>query len=258
MPFLVFTGIFAREISMQFFWAFLAFFLLQICLILIVLIWSKIFPLSKKENAIFRLNATVGNIVNFGLPLCIGIFGEESVAIISMFILATQLVLQTAGIFFISNGTKTPKESFFTIFKMPIFWAILLALFLQILHVKIPPLLYDTLKNFGKVAITLSVFIFGISLSHLKFSSFPVRLFFQSVLLRMFIAPFIALGIIKILPLEKIVANVFFVEATVPLGIYIVILSDVFDCDASHAASIVLASTILSIVSIPAWVILVL
>ena len=252
-PLLMFTGTFAKQFEFDFVKIFFLAALLSTVLMILALLWSMIFPLSREENAIFLINSTVSNVGNFGMPLCVSILGEASIAPLSFVLLVHTIFANTAGAFFISGGQQDFKKSLKNIFKLPAIWAVLLGLCFQFLAIRIPVPIFESLKMFGNVAIPFSVFIFGMSLSVLDKFILPKRLFLQSVFLQLFLSPALAYVILGFFPVGELVAKVFLIESTVPLALITVALADVFNCKKEKAATIVLWSTLLSFVTIPLW-----
>jgi len=258
MPFLVFSGLIDRELNMQYLLVFIAYFSFILLLIFIAFFWSKFFPLEVKENAIFRLTSVSSNTGNFGIPLCVALFGSEVIAIIAFIILANQIMLNIFGVFFISQGKKNIKKSFLDILKMPVLWAITLSLLIKYFSFNFSSSFFEPIKTIGLTTIPLAIFTFGLSLSGIEKCNFPLRLFLQSSFLRLILSPLVMLIILKIFNLEKNFSQVLFVESTVPLAIFTIILADIYSCSPQKASSIVLASTILSIFTISFWLVFIL
>ena len=253
-PLLMFTGTFAKQFDFDFIKIFFLTALLSIVLMIFALLWSKAFPLPQEENAIFLTNSTVSNVGNFGMPLCISILGEASIAPLSFVLLVHSIFANTFGAFFISGGQQSFKKSLINILKLPTIWAVLLGLILQFLDIKIPAVIFQPLQTFGNVAIPFSIFIFGMSLSVLEKFILPTRLFLQSLFWQLILAPIVGLGILKFFSIGKLASQVFFIETTVPLALITVVLADVFNCKKEKAATIVLLSTLFSFVTIPLWI----
>lgn len=253
-PILVFTGTLSGSFEIDYISVFFAFLCLNLSLILVSYGWSLVVPLSTKENALFRFTGTTSNVGNFGLPLCISLFGDQAIALVAFIIISTSFTMQLVGVYFLTNELKSRFDAFLEVFKMPVLWALILASVFQLLEIRIPEVVFSPMTEIGRAAIPLAVFIFGIALSRLRSFSLPSRLIAQSVLLRLLISPLFALGIIYFTDMGEVARKVFFVESTLPLAVFTIILADVCDCDVEKASTMVFVSTLLSMVTVPAWI----
>ena len=253
-PLLVFYGTLSKNFEFDFIIIFFAFLCLNLLLVLIAYIWSVLVPLSRKENALFRFSGTTSNIGNFGLPLCVSLFGEQTIALVAFIIVSTNFSMQLLGVFFLSNEQKSPVKALLEIFKMPMLWALLIAMFFQLAQIKLPQAVFSPIAELGRAAIPLAIFTFGVALSGLRSFSIPIRLIVQSVILRLILSPLIAIVILNLIEMEDITRKVFFVESTLPLAVFTIVLADIFDCDVEKASSMVFVSTLLSIITVPLWI----
>ena len=174
--FLTFWGLLIRPIDITLLFAPSIYFLVTI----IVLIFSafvakKIFS-SQKERSIATVSAVIGNTGNLGIPLCIAIFGEESIPYVTVINLVNVFVVYTFGVFYYSRGAYDTKTSLKNIIKLPILWAAMFAIALSFFNYKPNEAIMKTLMMGAYASMTMQLFLFGIYLYGTKISEISKKL----------------------------------------------------------------------------------
>lgn len=200
-----------------------------LCVVISYLI-ARFFFEDAKEKSIITISVIIGNTGNLGIPLGIALFGEESIIYTSMINVANVFIVYTLGVFFYSRGVSSIKESLFNIIKLPVIWFAILALVLNLCEVSIHPSINKSLEMGAYCTMVIQLIIFGMYLFNVKLKSVNQKLLLHVGLLKFFITPFIAAGILFSLPLSPIVAGLVFLELIVPLAVTNVNLSAIYDC----------------------------
>jgi len=181
---------------------------------------------------------------NMGLPLCLFAFGDTGLALgIAVFALMSTANV-TIGFAFASG-----KWSLATMFKTPLPWIIVAALFFMAAEMPPPRWIANTAEIIGGMSIPLMLIALGVSLSRLE-----VRDFKQSVWLgfaRLAIGFGLGVCLAWAFDLEGAARGVLILQCTMPPAVMNYILAARFDRQATGVAGVVVVSTFMSLLTLP-------
>ncbi len=208
---------------------------------------------------ILAFSAGTGNTGYFGIPLAI-IFFPPALADIYIFtVLASLLYESTTGFYVTAKGNFTVKESLLKISRLPILYAFILGLSLNLLGFKIPEEISSYTAQFKGAYGILGMMMLGMGLLGLKNSDDNWDKKFISIT---FIIKFIfwPLSTLLFIYLDKTYINflnedlykVMFLFSIVPLAGNSVTLAVLLNAKPEKTSLTVFLSTIISIVFIPA------
>ena len=214
-------------------------------------------------------NAFINSIIfynsgNIGIPLITLIFSNPPFVVngqtpyLDMALTAQIMVLVVQNIttntlgFYIAGRAKLPwKESLKKILKMPAVYMIPAAFLFKALPVDLtcmpfwPAMVY--LRN---ALVATALLILGIQIAGTRFKSLDKNVLCSS-LIRLAGGPLLALGLIFILKLEGIPAQVTFISSSVPTAVNSALIASECDNQPDFAAHAVLSSTVLCAVTLP-------
>ncbi|MBP3962297.1 AEC family transporter [Paenibacillus lignilyticus] len=194
------------------------------------------------------------NSANYGIPLNELVFASNPYTLsIQVLIMMLQALLpNTYGIYSVNAHRISGKEIIRTILKQPVIYAIPLGFLMRGFHIPIPyalsvPLDYSANAFIGTALVTL-----GVQLGSMKFSvhSFMVKEVLISCTMRLLLGPLLAFAVVWMLGLEGLMAQALIVSSSVPTSLSSVLLAVEFDNEQEFASQAVLASTVLSIVTV--------
>lgn len=220
---------------------------------------------SREANQ-FLFQTTINNYSFLPLPIILMLWGERGVAQLIFSTLGSELSVWTLGIVALT-GKKFGRESVKNFLSVPMA-AILLAILVIFLRDNLPwgpalsgvGFLYELsssfmsmLSLFGGATIPLSMFLVGTRMAVLK----PEHLFtFKQaivIFLRLLIIPAAALLIIFRLPFASDVRLILLVVAVMPSAMASVVIGEVYNSDTEFAASCILTTHVVSVLTIPIW-----
>ena len=140
---------------------------------------------------------------------------------------------------------KDLKEAF----KLPLIYAVIVGLALNIFKIKIPEIIFKPMEIIGMIVIPLALLILGYKLTEIKIQT--VRTAFFASLFRIIGGFIIAFLIIKLFSISGLVRNIILIEAAMPAAVMSIILTSKYSKDPELVASIVFISTLISLISIP-------
>lgn len=185
-----------------------------------------------------------GNSGNMGLPLCLFAFGAEGLALsLGIFVLfsLTHFTLGTAVL-----TANMPGKA---LLRSPLIWAGLVALPMIALDWEFPVTVRNTLDILGGMAIPLMLLTLGVSLVSLRLRDSGRAL--AMGLAR--IATGLAAGVltVEVLQLEGLLRGVVLLQAATPAAVFNYLLAQQYQRSPALVAGLVMASTLLSFISIP-------
>ena len=228
--FLTFWGLLIQPIDITLLYApSIYLFIIIIVWILSAIIAKKIFY-EKKEYSIATVAALIGNTGNLGIPLCIAIFGKESIPYTTVINLANIFIVYTIGVFHYSRGNYDTKTSLINIAKLPILWAAVIAIGLSVLGYSPNEVILNTLMMGAYASMTMQLFLFGIYMYGAPIKIMSQKLLIWIVSLKFFIIPFLALLILLPLPIAPMIKGILFIELLMPLAVANVNIASLYDC----------------------------
>jgi len=142
-------------------------FIIAVTLVFTFFIAKRLFK-DQKERSIAVIAALIGNTGNLGIPLSIAVFGEESIAYTTIINLVNVFVVYTFGVYFYSRGNFDVKSSLTNIIKLPILWAAMLAIILNLSGYHPSATVDKTLMMGAYASMIIQLVLFGIYLYDVK------------------------------------------------------------------------------------------
>jgi malonate transporter len=218
-------------------------------------------PSSASGSAIFSLGASYSNTVIIGLPILLTLFGEQVLGIIFLIITfhsALLFTLTSAIASFSANGRKSfnGKEIIQQNLKNPLVVSISTGLVVNLLGIELPSVLANSLMLLGKPAIALALFILGASLAYYqvrdKLFSIGIASFSKLVLL-----PALVLLTSQVLfQLSPLSVTVLVILSACPTGVNAYLIAKAHQQEQQTVAGTVVVTTLLSMITIPLWLLL--
>ena len=226
---------------------------------LALFIWGKSW--NNPTGNILAFSAGTGNTGYFGIPLAV-IFFPPALADIYIFaVLASLLYESTTGFYVTAKGNFTVKESLVKISKLPILYAFVLGLCLNIIGLEIPETLSAYTSQFKGAYGILGMMMLGMGLIGLKGKednwdkkfitiTFIIKFIFWPLAMLFFI--YIDKTFLQIL--NNDLYKVLFLFSIVPLAGNSVTLAVLLNAKPEKTALTVFLSTLVSVLSIPFFV----
>lgn len=191
------------------------------------------------------------NTVNMGLPVSLFAFGEQGLAVALGIYLVVSLSQFSFGVALVSG-----KNAWRNTLRSPIVYSGLFAALLVFTDTRLPLWLENSANLLGSFTIPLMLITLGVSLSQLK-----VRDFTLSCLLaiaRLLIGVLVGFGIAELLALEGTIRGVVIIQSSMPAAVFNYLLAHRYNRSPEAVAGLVVMSTLLSFVTLPLllWLVL--
>jgi len=184
------------------------------------------------------------NTGNMGLPLILFAFGETGFYIGILYMVSTTVLHYSVGIM-ILNYDKSPLE----IFKLPLIYSAVLGLLISVADIHIPIAIDRAVHLLGEASIPTMIFALGYKLSEVRLNEVGRSFLFGGM--RVLVGVMAGVLVVWIFKLEGVVAQVVILQSAMPPAVFNFVLAEKYNQDSKTVASIILAGTIISIITTP-------
>ncbi|KAB7707132.1 AEC family transporter [Bacillus aerolatus] len=248
LPAVCFVNIYESNMSGKLVGQTLLFLLLfNLLLIFISMLLAKANGFDRRLSATFKNSLVLSNSGNYGLPVSELVFsanpaGMSIQIIVSIF---QNLLTFTYGFYNSVSAQSSGMAIVKKIMKLPVIYALLLAVLLRWLHIDIPDFLWKPIENTSNAFLAIALVTLGAQVAYLKITRIS-RPIVWAVLGRLVISPAIALSLIFLLGLSDTTAQALFIASSFPTSRNSALLALEYDNYPEFASQTVLLTTILS------------
>lgn len=234
---------------------FLSFGMCLVSAVIFYLIGSNIW--SDAHKNILTFASSQGNSGYFGIPVAIALFGQDILGIYIFLWLGMYIFAFTGGYIIVAHGHHTLKESILKFFKVPVIYAVGLALFLNISNIIPAEGILEITGKFTAAYTILGMMILGINLSQVQKTSLDWAFTIWSFIARFIFWPIMA-GLIIWLDTtyfhlyNQTIYELIFLISIVPIAADTVAFATEFKIHPEKVALTVFMSTIFALLFIPA------
>lgn len=223
--------------------------LLTVSLMVIAYLCSKLLRAGENERISLILASSMINVGNFGLPLIYFTYGNKASAVSILYFVAFNIPLCTIAIYMCSREKKI-LNIMKDIAKIPIFYALALALVVSQMGIHIPDAIEKSMGLMGLATIPLLIFILGLQLATIRFRLSFLTFIIPAVVIRLVLSPLIALGLFHALGVSGFESHVAVVQTSAPAALLPLMYAIRFNRAPDLLAATILSSTLLSGVSL--------
>jgi len=245
-PLLVFDLMLKSELSLQQALVTVAFTSSVIALMgLLALLLGKLFRLERPHLLAVILTVAFGNTGNYGLPLVKFAFGDDALAVASLFYVTTTVLFNTVGVVIASLGHTDLKSAMLGLFKLPIIYGVTLALLIRAAGIQLPQPLARTIEIAANGTIPMMLILLGLELTRIQWSH-SFRALGLGVLAKLLIAPLISLLLASLFGLQGAGRQGGVLEASMPAAVATTVVATEYKLEPSLVTAIVFFGTALS------------
>jgi predicted permease len=204
---------------------------------------------TRRRRAGLLLAGAIGNNGNMGIPICLFAFGEAGVALATVYYAITSFLSNTIGVVIASAGSSTLLRAAVHSLQSPVLYAAVLGLLFNQMQVTVPDPVFNAVDLLAGAAVPGMLVLLGSQLRSTTFGG-DQRILWRSVLIRLVASPLVAWGLCSLLGLSGLERQVLIVQAAMPTAVMTTVLATEFDAAPRLVAAAVLASTLLSMVTL--------
>ena len=227
-------------------------FIYSIAFFIVGIITSYIFLIGIKgeKKKILHFANIFSNCGFIGFPIINSLFGAEGMVYASIFNMVFNIFLWTYGVMIFSN--KVSKDSIKNVLLNPAIIAVYIGVIMMIFNIKLPSFILESTKLVGNMTPPISMIIVGVMLADVKIKDvFKEPTIYYGAIIKLIIIP-LNLYFIKLLLKENstIINTIILIQA-MPAAAMTTIFSLDFNKEKEYSAIVVFISTLLSIITIP-------
>ena len=213
---------------------------------------AKMLRLERQEAAVFKNSVVLINSGNYGIPVAQMMFATQpiGVAIQVILVIFQNMTTYTYGLYNLISSTKSGLSILKDFLKMPIIYALIAGVLLNVLNVEIPQVFRIPLDHITEGFIAVALITLGAQLSQIEVRTLVNKIIVLSCITRLVVGPAVALLIIFVLGLDGVVAQSLFIASSFPTSRNSSSLALEYDVESNTAAQTVLFSTIVSCLTV--------
>lgn len=207
--------------------------------------------IEKGKRNVLQFGLVFSNCGFMGIPLTAAVLGEEAVIYASIFNMCFNLFIWTYGVTLFSSDTVNFREVK-KLLRNPGIIAVMIGLLLMIFSIKLPMVLMDTVELVGHITTPISMIIIGSLLASINFKAAinDKSIYYGAIIKLLFLPIVIYVGSILISDKSLVMKTYILMEA-MPAGATTSLFAERFNREKEFSALIVSFSTLLSIITIP-------
>ncbi|MGD8458602.1 MAG: AEC family transporter [Anaerolineales bacterium] len=212
---------------------------------LITFLITKLLKFERKMIAAIMLTTMLVNAGNYGLALNDYAFGKDALAYASIYFVASGTTIYTLGVIVASMGKASLKDSFLGIFRLPILYALLLALVCRQMSWNLPTPIQRPIDLLGQAAVPGMLVLLGLQLQRARWGSLGWAIGIASGI-RLLISPLVAFGLSLPFTLQGPALQAGITEASMPSAVMGTVLATEYDVEPAFVTTVVTVTTLLS------------
>jgi len=206
------------------------------------------FRISGQKHSGLYLPIAFMNNVNIPFPIIYMAFGSAGLGVATLFFIPNAILIYTLGVH-IASRSASWKDSAREIGRVPLVYAALGGLALNLLHVAPPALLTDSLKFIGTAAIPLVLIVLGVNLSGIRLAQLSTAAL--AAALRLFGGLALGLLMVALFDFQGVTRAVVLFESAMPSAAFGSILCAKYGNESELVSTVVFITTVASVVTVP-------
>jgi malate permease and related proteins len=206
---------------------------------------GRMYQLERTALLAVILTVAFGNTGNYGLPLVKFAFGDDALAVASLFYVTTTILFNTVGVVIASLGHMDLKSALLGLFKVPVVYGVILALLIKGLNVQMPLPLSRTIEIAANGAIPVMLILLGLELTRIEWSH-SFRAIGVGVGAKLLLGPIVGILLASLFGLEGHTRQGSIIEAAMPAAVATTVVATEYKLQPSLVTAIVFLGTALS------------
>jgi len=208
-----------------------------------------LFAVIRQKHSGLYLPIVFTNFINIPLPIIYLAFGDAGAAQALLMYIPQGLIMYSLGVY-VASGEKDLKQGLRVMMRTPLIYAAILGLAFNLLHVPLPTVVVGSVKLLGQAAVPLMLLILGTSIGRFRLTQIPLTA--AASVLR--VGGGFAFGVLAVwlLAITGVTRSVVLFEAAMPAAVFVSVLAAKYKNEEELVSSVVLATTLMAIVVVPA------
>jgi malate permease and related proteins len=223
-------------------------------IIIAIASWILTLPVKKEKKIILRFANIFTNTGYIGFPILNTIYGAEAVMYGSIFNIFFTIFLWTYGIMMFKGRieNKELKKEMIKALRNPSLIAVYIGILMMVLDMKLPEIISASTNSIGSMTGPISMIIVGALAYRVNIKEYLIEwTVYYGTAVKLVVIPAALYFISFIIGDRSIVSNTVIILASMPAAAMTSIFADSFNIERDYASVIVVATTLLSIFTLP-------
>lgn len=208
-------------------------------------------------QAAFLVSMILANTGNYGLPVNLFAFGEPGVARAALVVTVNSLMRSSLGVYLAARGTAASlRQSVREVFTVPVIYAALVGVGFNLLGWTLPEPVLKAAHILGQGLVPASLAVLGAQILRTlreRRAMTHTGALAAMTMGRLVLAPVLAYLIGGLVGLNGLARKVVTLEMATPSAVMALVLATEFETDIPFAAMAILATTLISLVTVTLW-----
>ncbi len=225
--------------------------LLAVVMLAIAFALARIARLDRPTASAFMLTAAFPNLGNYGLPVVVLAFGQAGLAFGTLLLAVQSVYGLTLAVVIASSSNSDLSTTLRQLLKQSVLYAVIAALVLNLAHVTLPQFLMSAIALPAQASIPVMLIVLGMNLASTSRIERP-GLVSVAVVTRLVVGALVGWLLAEALGLGGVARGVAIVGSAMPTAVFTILTATQFDARPRFVSNVVVASTMLSILTITA------
>ena len=212
---------------------------------LLTWIAGRLLKLERRMLASILLATMFMNSGNYGLSVVLFAFGETALSYASLYFVVIAILAYTLGVIIASMGTASFSQAFLNLFKIPMLYAVILALVYNRTSWTVPVPLDRAINISADASIPTMIVLLGLQLKSVDWSKSTKPLLVATTL-RLVVSPFIAIILGPAFGFSGLARQAIVTESAMPTAVLTSLLATEYNTEPTFVTSVIFISTITS------------
>lgn len=206
---------------------------------------GKVLKLERHMLAAVLITSMFMNAGNYGMPVVDFAFGKIALAFAVPFFVTMSILSNTVGVFIASLGRMNARQALQGVFKMPVIYAVGLAVIFKGFGWELPTPLDRGITIMGNAAIPTMLVMLGLQFHVVKWDGQYKALFLASGM-RLVVGPLAGLLLAPAFALQGFAFQAGVLQSAMPTAVLTTVLATEFEAEPSFVSFVVFITTLLS------------
>ena len=218
----------------------------------------RLLPFNRERKPLMELLISVTNTMFIGVPVAEPVFGSQAVFYIAMSCIPFNVLLYSYGVWRMNQSGERVKLHLKDMVCVPLI-ATVAALLIFVLDIPVPAVAKELCSTLSAATMPMSMLVIGSSLGRVSLlDAFKEKSLYFVSLVRLVLVPLLTLPVLRLITADPVLLGAMVIIAGCPSGIVVTVLAIQYGRDAEYTSKGILLNTVLSMVTLPALVYLLL
>lgn len=250
-PALCFRTFYHAEVKMDYLWIVTYSLALSLAVIILVKAVCVVKKYDEFTESGLILSTAFMNNGNLGIPIILFAYGSAGFYYAVPIAVIHIVIMNILGIYYAAKGKSGIRQALIETMKMPILYALFLALFFNFLGFSLPENILKVIELAADAAVPSITIVLGLQLANIKLMQIEVEKVSLALVIRLIVSPLIAYIIVSILPVDPFLGKIMILAAAMPTAVITTLFAVQYDSEPGLVSSVTLFSTLISAVTLP-------